>query len=198
MADIQTLVNDIPNAQDGDIIGSDYHNTIKAALQAIAQQMGAGAGPQTVSLTVQPSFLPMAGLPAWNVSLGLATDPGPPAAGGFIPFNLPDGATIQKMVVTGSKNNPASKGFVNLVVIPLGGTSGSTLISIDLTPGGNPFTLTGTPNIPGLTAVALLQIQQVQNTQFKYAILSEVVSPTGTPAASITINVIQIVYTTAS
>jgi hypothetical protein len=198
MADIQTLVNNIPDAQDGNVINSNYHNTIKTALLAIAVQLGGAAGPQTVNLTIQPSFQPMAGLPPWNVSLGLATDPGPPAAGGFIPLSLPDGATIQQLVVIGSKTNPASKGFVNLLVIPLGGTAGTTLISIDLTPAGNPFTLNGVPNIPGLTATALMQIQTVQNSQFKYAIESEVLSPAGTPVATVTINAIQVVYSTAT
>ena len=43
MSSIQTLVNLIPDANDGNVISSDYHNTMKAALEAIAAQLGSGA-----------------------------------------------------------------------------------------------------------------------------------------------------------
>jgi hypothetical protein len=191
MADIQTLINAIPDAQDGNVITSDYHNTIKAALLAIAGQLGtAGPGAQTVKITVQPNLVAFAGGTPWTVTLGVATS----AAGsnGFIPLNLPDGATIQQMVVFGSQSNPVSKGFASLLVIPLAGTAATNLILIDLSTGGSPFSLTGTPNVPGLTASALKDMQTVQNSVFKYAIQAEVLG------AGVTINAFQVIYNTAS
>jgi hypothetical protein len=198
MGTIQTLINAIPDAEDGNVITADYHNTIKAALEAIAGQLGSGGGPQTVTLTLQPTFLPKAGSPVWTVSLGFAADPGPPSCDGFIPLSFPDGAVIQSMEVMGAKTNAGSLGFVNLLILPISGTAGTALIQIDLSKAGNPFSLSGTPNIPGLTPTALTSMQTVQNTQFKYVIEAQVFSPAGTPAATVVINALQVVYTTGS
>lgn len=197
MADIQTLVNNIPDAQDGNVITSDYHNSIKAALQAIAAQIGGGGGAATV--TIQPAFLSISPNPLWNVSLGQAIDPGPPGADGFIPLNLPDGAVIQQLTVIGGKTNSAPKAFANLLILPIGASGGnsSTLIQIDFTGAGNPFTESGTPstsNIPGISASGLQQMQTVQNSQFKYAIEAKLITPAGTPAATVTINAFQVTY----
>jgi hypothetical protein len=189
MSDLQTLVNAIPNAQDGNIITSNYHNTIKAALQAMASQLEATApGSQTVNLTVQPNFVPNG--TAWTVALGSAKSVA--GSNGFIPLNLPDGATINQMVVIGAQTSPPATGFASLLVLPLAGTVGTTLILIDLSTGGNPFTLTGSPNVPGLTASALKDMETVQNSLFKYAIQSSVLG------AGVTINAFQVGYTTAA
>jgi hypothetical protein len=195
MADIQTLINNIPDAQDGDVLTSKYHNTIKTALQAISDALG-GTPSQTVSQTIQTTFLPTAaGSNNWIVNLGVAADAGPPSTNGWIPLNLPDGAIIQKMEARGATTNAAAKGFLTLVIIPLGGNAGTNLIVIDVTNAGNPFDKSATPNVPGLTPTALLQLQTVQNSQFKYIIQGVVFSPGGTPAASISINDLQVVYT---
>ncbi len=200
MATLQALINAIPDAQDGNVITSNYHNTIKRALLAIATQMGAAAtGSQTVTLTVQPSFAAIAGgATPWVLGIGSAGDAGPPSTSGFIPLNFPDGAVVQTMTVIGAKTNAAPKGFVNLLIVPIGGSAGTTLIQVDLSTAGNPFSLTGTPNVPGLTASALVSMQTVQNSQFKYVIEAQVFSTTGIPPASVVINALQIGYVTAT
>jgi len=192
MTDLQTLVNAIPDAQDGNVITSNYHNAIKAALQAIAAQLKGAPGAQTVRLTVHPNFLPIAGSTAWTVTLGVATSAAGNGSNGFISLDLPDGATIQQMVAIGAQASPPAKGFASLLVLPIGGTAATTLILIDLSTGGIPFTLTGSPNVPGLTASALKEMQIVQNSQFKYAIQSQVLG------RGVAINAFQVVYTTAS
>src|ERR1700726_1804687 len=98
MADIQALINAIPDAQDGSVITSDYHNTIKAALAAMASQLGGSAGGQTVTLTLPPNFLPIGRNPPWVVTLGAASDAGTPVSDGWIPVSLPEGAVIQQLV----------------------------------------------------------------------------------------------------
>jgi len=198
MASIQTLVNAIPDANDGGIISSDYHNTIKAALLAIANQL-AGAGGASGTLTLQPNFISVSAKP-WSISIGVAADPGPPGADGFIPVMLPDGVIIQSMTVTGSRTSN-DRGNVTLLAIPIaGGAGGTTLIQIDLSTGGNPFTLTGFPNptISALSAAALQQMLLIQNSQFKYVVeaTAEVLPTTG--AGTLLINAIQIAYTTGS
>jgi hypothetical protein len=202
MADLQTLVNAIPGAQDGDIITAACFNTIKAALIAIANELGTTTpATQTGVRTLQPNFLTIAGGTAWVVTLGAATS----AAGsnGFVSVDLPDGAVIQQMTVMGVQTSPAAKGFAALLVLPVTGTATSTtntvpnittLIQIDLSTGGNPFTLSSgpTPSVSGLSASALTAMLTVQNQQFKYAVQCEVAG------ASVQINTVQITYSTAS
>jgi hypothetical protein len=198
MADIQTLVNAIPDANDGGIISSDYHNTIKAALLAIASQL-AGAGGTSGTLTLQPNFISLS-TPPWNVNIGVASDPGPPGADGFLPVSLPDGAVIQSMTATGTRTGN-NRGSVTLLVIPIsGGSGGTTLIQIDLSVAGNPFTLTGLPNPTQskLTAAALQQMLLIQNSQFKYVIEATAEVLPDNPAGTLQINAVQIAYTTGS
>jgi len=195
MGNLTTLINAIPNAQDGYIITAYYHNTIRNALVAIANQLGAAAPPaaQSITKTIQPNLLTVAGGAAWAVSLGVATS-GASGGNGYVSLDLPDGAVIQQLVVMGAQPATAVKGFASLLVLPLGGTTAQTLIQIDLSTGGNPFTLPGTPNAqlsaPPLSASALLNLQTVQNSQFKYAIQAEVLG------TALTINAFQVVYTT--
>jgi hypothetical protein len=193
MADLQTLINAIPDANDGNIISSDYHNTIKAALQAIATELGGGAASQTANVTVQPNFLVAAGGgAAWTVSLGLATSVA--GSNGFIALNLPDGATIQSMEIWGKQISPPSPAFANLLALPIAGTTSTTLIKVDFSTAGNPFDLVGTPSpdVSGLSASALQSMLTVQNSQFKYAIQAEALG------AGIVINALQIVLSTSS
>jgi hypothetical protein len=199
MPDLQTLINAIPDAQDGNVITSNYHNTIKAALHAIVGQLGAAA-PTTVTRTLPPNFTAIAGGAApWALGIGSAADAGPPSTSGFMPLNLPDGVVIQTMTTIGRKTNAGPVGNVNLLIVPIGGAgTGTILIQIDLSVAGDPFTLTGTPNVPGLTSSALVSLQTVQNLQFKYFIEAQVFSPQGTTPASVVINALQVGYTITS
>lgn len=203
MADLQTLINAIPDAQDGNVITSDYHNNIKTALQAIAGQLGPGAGGQNVTLTLLPNFLPVPPVNVhvpWKVEIGTASDAGGNLTDGWMPLYLPDGAVIQQLIVIGVKTVATTPvtfgGNITLTIMSAGSTSGTTLISVDLTNMlGNPFTTPpGIPSVPGASPVSLKDLQTVKTTQNKYTIRA-IVSPS--PAAgTLTIEAIQVVYTT--
>ena len=190
MADIQTLINAIPDAQDGNVITSDYHNTIKTALAAIAGELGPSAGGQSGAVTLVPNFLPIPGSNPWTLNLGVATD----AAGsnGWLPVYLPEGATIQQMVVIGAKTAPATLGTVSLLIQPLTDITVTTLIPIDLNTAGNPFRLTGTPSVPGAGPSGLLDLRTVKNSANKYLIRAQTLS---TVAATVTINTLRVEFT---
>ena len=202
MADIQTLINAIPDAQDGNVITADYHNTIKTALTAIAGQLGPGAGGQTVTLTLLPNFLPVPPVTVhvpWNVGIATASDAGGSLTDGWMPLYLPDGAVIQQLIIIGVKTVPTTSatfgGTVTVTIMSTGSTSGTTLISVDLTNvSGNPFTTApGIPSVPGTTVTSLKDLQTVKNAQNKYSIRA-LVSPS--PAAgTLTIEAIQVIYT---
>jgi hypothetical protein len=200
MADLSTLINAIPSdAQDGTVITPDYFNTLKAAIDAIAGQLGPGAGGQNVNLTLLPHFQPVTGHVPWVVTMGAAADAGGNLTDGWLPLYLPDGAVIQQMVVIGIKpaTSPAQfSAFASLVIMSVGATTATNLITVDLTSvSGSPFTTPpGTPNIPGTTPSSLKDLQTVKNSTNKYLIHAEV-SPS--PAAgTLVIEAIQVGYTT--
>ncbi len=205
MAAIQTLVNNIPLAQDGNLITSNYHNTIRAALEAIASQLSGAPTPTTVTLTLHPAFSPVANFPQFSLSIGVATLTGTGNAAGYIPLSLPDGAVIQQLTVSGANVNSLTSSKVSAfaylqILAVTGGGSPTTLIQIDLVPGGNPFSLPGTPNaanVPGITVTGLKDAQTVQNSQFMYAI-EVIVRGDGATQASLEIFSFQLVYQPAS
>lgn len=103
---LQTLLNAIPTAQDGLVITSDYHNTLKAALLALATH-------QSTSLI---QSYPMALLPieqqqsrGWSLRLGRAVLPPIDSdvsvtVHGWMGVCLPNGLRIESMTVFGTGN----------------------------------------------------------------------------------------------
>ncbi|MGD1095372.1 MAG: hypothetical protein ABSB35_25680 [Bryobacteraceae bacterium] len=195
MADIQTLVNNIPDAQDGNVITSDYHNTIKTALQAIAGTLAGTSSGQTVTVNVPVNFLPVAGSTPWSVKVGFAEDPSN-SCDGWAPLTLPDGAVLRQLVAIGVKTSPATIGSVNLIAVPINGPTTNLnnvfLATINLAGVAimNPFTI----SVPAQVTSALAGSLTVQNAQFKYVVEANVaLSPA---PASITLYAIQVTYTT--
>src|SRR5512134_566752 len=95
--DLQTLVNAIPKAEDGHVITSDYHNSLRAALLAMLDNLGAIKGGAVVQ-TITPTFFTNKDRSAWVVLNGVAaaTDQAKTTSG-FLALGLPDGARIQRL-----------------------------------------------------------------------------------------------------
>lgn len=192
MADVQTLVDNIPTAQDGNLITANYHNSIKKALEAIVGELGGTGGPQTITATLPMNFLPVQGQTPWNLQVGFAEDSGS-ASDGWIPVSFPQGATIQQLTGSGLKTNAAPKGSINLLAIATNGTDPNVLASISLSDVavGNPFNIT----VPAvLTASQNPALLTVDNSKWKYVIEAKV--NFSTAANSVSIYSLQVVYTT--
>jgi hypothetical protein len=190
MADIQTLVNNIPDAQDGNIITSYTHNSVKTALEAIAGALAGGAAGGSVTLNLPPSFLSIAGSTPWNVKVGFAEDSGN-SSDGWIPLNLPEGAVLTNFAAMGLKTNAAPAGSINLMAVPIDGATTNVLATINLNAVAinNPFNI----SIPIQVKAALQGLLTVQNSQFKYVIEANV--SFSTAAASVTLYSMQVIYT---
>jgi hypothetical protein len=101
----------IPIAEDGDLITSDYHNTLLAALLILAGQVGTPSS-NSVTLTLMPNFQPVpaakAGYLLWTQQLGYVTLPAnfSPNGGayGWMGLPLPNGMRIRKLTVYGQRN----------------------------------------------------------------------------------------------
>jgi hypothetical protein len=199
MAELSTLINNIPRADDGNVISSDYHNTIRDALVAIAAQLGPGVGVRPGAVTLIPNLLPMGPqlsavqVPSWTVHLGFAADNGSgtgSVTNGWLPLSLPDGAVITKLVVVGTKASTAAtaSGSVSLLSQPITGTETALLIMVDLPasiPAGGGFQAT-TPTFQSPNT-------SVDNSKNKYMIQAQSFS---SAADSIRITAFRVEYTT--
>ncbi|MEP6925797.1 MAG: hypothetical protein ABI954_15125 [Pyrinomonadaceae bacterium] len=122
---VQLLINAIPIAHEGHVITSEYHNSLRDALRAIAGQIGLTVQPVSTAriLTFAPNFMP---LPPnergnnieWIIDLSKASVPpeisGDTLVQGGLPVQLPDDAMIQGMIVRfsrASKTAPDPKVF---------------------------------------------------------------------------------------
>jgi hypothetical protein len=128
---IQLLLNKIPIAHEGHIITSEYHNTVRDALLAIASRLGLTVKPVSdlEVLNFTPNFQPPAASEPnsfiWISNFNKAVLPQLPGAGaapvpltvkGVLPVQLPEGAVIDSMIVRAArtiadKDKPNPKSF---------------------------------------------------------------------------------------
>lgn len=112
--EIQLLLNAIPIANEGNIITSEYHNSLRKALLAIAERMGLTIKPvsELQIFTFAPNFLPVwsdeAPVPSWVMTFDKAVLPAIAAGAaanvkGNLAVQLPDDATIVSMTVRGAR-----------------------------------------------------------------------------------------------
>jgi hypothetical protein len=184
---------------DGQVITSDHHNSLRAALLAIASQLGLGLTSPTTNFTFAPGILPIAGAPAnWPVNAGNAAVS---AAGanpdGWLPVQLPDGANIQSMTVTGKLTPPAPASFQVVLfresVAPDPNSPAAPLISLALQSQSGVFSVSGSivpgaaSSASGLVAqLALVQdLKLIDNSSYKYFLRATVTGAGGATVAEI-------------
>jgi len=104
-----TFRSSIPVAQDGDLITSNYHNSLRDAIIQLADQSGGAAGGGTTALAFAPAMQPTGGSDAvsWVQQLGFAnrppTVPGDKVVDGWMPVSLPHGSRVRKLTVVGNR-----------------------------------------------------------------------------------------------
>jgi hypothetical protein len=69
---LQVLLASIPRAEDGHIITAEYHNALRSALLAIADQFNIGLADLSFARTFAPAFLPIETIPYWTLRSGIA------------------------------------------------------------------------------------------------------------------------------
>jgi hypothetical protein len=191
-ADLQTLVNAIPSAQDGSVIDSRYHNTLKAAVEGIVGQLDTGGGSQNVTESYPPHFLQNSSGPNWMQLNGVATPTGTPGnANGWFALQLPNRARIQSMTVAGRRAGPVLPFNVQLMRVTIADSNNVTLIPLILGTAPDPFMITGTVQVPGAGTAALEEYRTVDNNLYTYLIIANVHNATDI----IQINGFRVVYT---
>ena len=178
-SDLQLLLAGLNRVQDGDIITADHYNVLLDALAMMAAQLGYSPGGTDFSLSYAPLFnrVTAGGVTAneWNLGIGVAYRPTAPknSANGWLPLDLPDGALIKSLQVTGRKSgDPPLECTVNLLRKSLADASTVPVITTSLKDvSGNPFKKVG--EVAGQTAAIRQDLQTIDNTKFKYVLQAE-------------------------
>ncbi len=174
MADLDTLVAAIPTAQEGDVITINYHNTLRAAVAALASQPGGTGLPATVTVTFAPDLTPNDGQPPWSRQQGIAVKPGasaaPPFSGveatGWMALQLPDGYRIDRLTISGAKTGNVGSWTASLIRQPMAASGAITVVSgtLDDAP-------TDTAGNFQVSQQATTTSTLIDNTAFKYVLL---------------------------
>jgi hypothetical protein len=201
---IQTLINNIPTAEDGHIISRLYHNSLREAVVALAEQVGSGGGQgqADTSVTYAPVFLPVTdgGVKSaeWVLSLGVSSrPPNVNSAKGWLPLQLPDNATIKSMTVTGQRSGTVVSCKVNLVRQTIADATTVPMIIVNLKlVTGQPFKETG--NIAGASLPIIQDFQTVNNDRYQYFVVAELTLSSPTSDALVDLYAIQIAFATTN
>ncbi len=191
---LQELVNDArtQTAKDGEVIKSEYHNTLRDAVVAIAEQLGAGPASRSVVESHPPHFLQNAPASNWVQTNGVATGVPSNATEGYFALHLPQGSRIQSMTVAGRRTGNSVPFSVKLLRVTVTDGSSVELITVLLGTAPDPFKVQQTVAVRGAGLVALEEYKKVDNNMFTYLVLAS-----STPGAAdlVQLNGIQISYT---
>jgi hypothetical protein len=190
--EIQLLLSAIPIVEDGQVIRSEHHNLLRAALVAIAAQLGVTVGgptgPTDVTLTLLPAFYP--GLfSEWKLGIGIAgVAPGNTNTQGWLPVQLPDGALIKSMTVFGRRDANVSIFSVTLERQNITSGDYEEIITANLANSSQTFKVKKTfQGDAGLN--------EVDNTKYKY-LIDAVATKSDSSTDLIQIYAMQVVYST--
>jgi hypothetical protein len=183
MATLQELIAAIPTAQDGAVIGIEYHNTMLAAIKLLATQGGGGGGgPVTVNQAFAPQFSANDGSPAWLLQSGVASKPGGNAtqAIGWMGMQMPDGYQIDHMVITGNKTGNVGSFSATLFQYSLGtGALQQAVLAA-------PLDTAVADSAGNFSATARAgSVAVVNNSQSKYVLIARIVGADAAATASI-------------
>jgi len=216
-AQVQLFLNAIPIASDGHVITSEYHNSLRNAVLALASHLGVTVQAiEFATATLSPGFLqndgiaglssPLAAAASWTISPGIAAKPSASrSARGWLPVQLPDGKLLQTMTVRGARRHvtrPADVFSVKLYRQALEGTNRTPvpLINVALESAADPFKISQGVAADlaglGLSSSSALQVtadfRGIDNNTYQYFVTAEVDSPEA--GSEIEIYSVQITY----
>jgi hypothetical protein len=193
---LQALLSAIPIAADGHVITSEYHNTLRSALLALAQAVGAGLASTATATTIAPVFVLPKNDPhvAWDVS---ATGAKQPVANpnnspifGWMPIQLPHGEVLQGMTVYGTKKSAVTDLTITLSRYSLTDTdqTATPLIKVSAKDGSGAITASNVVTLPLVTSAASLldDLKLIDNTKYKYLITANLVPGGDSPVVELT------------
>jgi hypothetical protein len=196
----QDVLAAIPVAEDGEVIRSGYHNSLRDALQALLAEVAVGRGPVA---PLSPALLQVGQDPQWAIGPGVAQAQAPPTgkadANGWLPLELPHGGYIQNLTVSGRRTGSMKEFTLELArqaistdqqpqtdVLASDDLSNETAAFLKALPATSPTTA-------NLTAQQVEERRRIDNTKFKYYVTAVVTQASNGAVAQL--NSIQVVVT---
>jgi hypothetical protein len=170
--DVNQLGQAIPVAEDGNVITSDYHNSLRDAILLLASQSG-GPVSADAAYTYPPIFLPITDggerAPEWVLALGIASRPlADNSARGWFPVQLPAGARIRTLTVTGNRSGKVLGCTVKLMQFTVADATTTPLITVPLKDVAGQFSQSR-----DFSAALASELQTVDNRLYQYLIVAE-------------------------
>jgi hypothetical protein len=192
---LDTLIAAIRTAEDGQVISKDYHNSLRDALKAIADQLNATPFGEEVTASYPPHFMLNGAGPNWQVNNGIATRDAGGLSDGWFALHLPQGARIQSLNVKGRRVAAALSFTVKLLRVALADPDGGNIavVTVNLKNASDPFNVTQIPAATGLGPKELEELRRVDNSAYTYLIVATVRGSADNNL--IQINGIQVSYT---
>jgi hypothetical protein len=197
LATAEDVIGRIPIAKDGEVIRSNFHNSLRDAFIAMLAEVAVGRGPVA---PMSPGFFPVDGQQPWALGFGTALGPivttGTASAQGWLPVELPHGGRMQRLVVSGGRTGQIGTFLVVLHRSPISGgpSTVEALAFLDLKDKGETFLEfadVGAPDVNDPTPAQILEHTLVDNTKYRYFITARLAN--AQPAARARLNSLQVV-----
>lgn len=173
-AQLQSFLDAIPFANDGDVITPDHHNSLRAACARIAQSLDDTQLARVVTESVTPVLLPVVGPdPPWRIAQGFSV--GPTTGNkteGWMPVELPHGTNVDVLTVRGKRPGAVTIWSAALRRVELAGTAQADVCADEIqaaTAGTDgSFAATVPVKTDGLSATQAAELRRVDNTRYRY------------------------------
>lgn len=171
---LQSSIDAIPFANEGDLITRDHHNTLRSALAQIAASVDQTQLAPVQTLSFTPVLLPVAGagLP-WRTSMGVALGPASgDEAEGWMALDLPNATNIDSLTLRGKMPKPVAIWTVALRRIELAGALqsdvGASEIQTTTKSADGSFVVDVAATKADLTPTQAAELRRVDNTRYRY------------------------------
>lgn len=178
---LQSFLNAIPVANDGDVIRADHFNAIRSALAQLAAALDVDQLSRVVAPVFTPTLLPIAGAEAaaWRTEIGYAVGPSSGSvAKGWMPIDLPNQAAIDSLTIRARMPQAPKMWKVELRRQEVVGSGTTTICLKDIN--AEPVAADGTLTVTlpvlseGITAAQLADRRLIDTTAYRYQIATEV------------------------
>ena len=180
-AQLQSFLDAIPYANDGDVIRADHFNAIRAALAQLASALDVDQLSRVVTPLFTPVLLPVAGAEeaAWRSAVGFAVGPAKGnAAKGWMPVELPNQASIDSLTIRAKMPKAVTIWTVELRRQEVAGSVGVAIcrkeIQAEPLSGDNTLAVTIPVISEGLTPAQRDDRRRIDTTAYRYLVSTEV------------------------
>lgn len=179
--DLDAFLQAIPYANDGDVITPDHHNSLRAAIAAIAEGLDASQFAKVVKVSFLPALLPSNTQSAWRIVEGKSVGP---VAGaevvGWMALDLPDGTSIDSMAIRATTTKKPDAWTADLRRYPLTGGNADSIIGgdfeDDFQPTGGTITKLFTKAEGDVTPTVEADLRRVDNSTYRYVFSTDCAS----------------------